>query len=400
MKIRGTSPLSSLGGCWPNPEQELLLQAALFQGERSINAWHLWKTTTKIETRPIDLCSFQLLPLLYQKLKLQGVEDPLVEKFKGVYRLNWYKNQRLFHMMVGLLQFFHQANIKTMILKGAALSFLYYRDHGLRTMADADVLVPTKKVFEAIKMLGCLGWTPKPMPSGGFTDGFLTIRHSQAFQNGAGQEFDLHWHVLLDCCQTGADEDFWEGATEVKIHNVPTFALNPTDQLFHICVHGATWCWIPHLRWISDAMIIIQNLPSEIDWGRLIMQARKRQLVLRLKKTLSYLRDKFDALIPHKVLKDLLDTPVPKREYLEYKYYITQPPTFLSNLVKFWFSNARLTKDAGLLVRIVQFPKYLQYTWGISSFWKVPFYAIFRGMRKLWRTTVWHVNRVDDGLRR
>jgi hypothetical protein len=165
-------------------------------------------------------------------------------------------------------------------------------------------------------------------------------------------------------------------------------------------VHGATWNWIPHLRWISDAMIIIRNLPSEIDWDRLIMQARKRHLVLRLKKTLSYLCDKFDALIPHKVLKELLNTPVSKHEHLEYKYYINQPPTFLSNLAEFWFSNARLTKDDGLLVRIFQFPKYLQYTWGISSPWKVPFYAIFRGMRKLWRTTVWHVTRVDDVLRR
>ena len=110
------------------------MQAALFQGERSIHAWHLWKKGTDIETNTLDLSSFRLLPHVYRNLRDQGLSDPLIEKLKGIYRLHWYKNQRLFHHMTPVLKSFHAAGIKTMILKGAALSLQYYRDYGLRAM--------------------------------------------------------------------------------------------------------------------------------------------------------------------------------------------------------------------------------------------------------------------------
>ena len=59
MRTRGTSLLLPRGGCWPNPEQELLLRAAIFQGERSIHGWHLWKKGTDIETNTLDIRSFR-----------------------------------------------------------------------------------------------------------------------------------------------------------------------------------------------------------------------------------------------------------------------------------------------------------------------------------------------------
>jgi hypothetical protein len=37
----------------------LLLRAAIFQGERSIHGWHLWKKGTDIETNTLDIRSFR-----------------------------------------------------------------------------------------------------------------------------------------------------------------------------------------------------------------------------------------------------------------------------------------------------------------------------------------------------
>jgi len=65
-----------------------------------------------------------------------GVKDPLMVKLKEFYQLTWCENQILFHNMAGLLDRLHNAGIQTMILKGAALLLLYYKDYGLRPMLD------------------------------------------------------------------------------------------------------------------------------------------------------------------------------------------------------------------------------------------------------------------------
>lgn len=67
----------------------------------------------------LTLGSYRLLPLLFHNLHTQGIEDPFLKRFKGVYRNTWYKNQILFHAVTPLLNCFHDADIKTLILKGA-----------------------------------------------------------------------------------------------------------------------------------------------------------------------------------------------------------------------------------------------------------------------------------------
>jgi len=386
MRIQGTSPLAPRGGCWPNTEQELLLQTALFQGERSLDAWNLWKKGTDIETNALDISSFRLLPLVYRSLCDQGLSDSLIEKLKGIYRLHWYKNQRLFHQMTPVLKSFHAAGIKTMILKGVALSLQYYRDFGLRAMDDFDVLVPTRQSLEAITLLKSLGWAPKwDLP-----EEYRPLRHSQPFRGSNNYELDFHWHVLWGNPAIDADEDFWEGAHAINIQDVPTLILNPTDQLLHVCVHGMAWDEVPHVRWVADAMVILKVAKAEINWSRLLMQARKRQLVMHLRETFAYLRDKFDAPISAEILKTLQNTPVSKSEYRVYRYS-TSPPTFLSVLAKLWVTHSRLTGEVGFWKRLRQFSKNLSF-WNMPPLWKVPFHIIFRGARKVGRIMLWRTS--------
>jgi len=69
---------------------------------------------------------------------------------RGIYRKAWSKNQTLFHEMAKVVEYLQHAGIKTMLLKGASLSLLYYKNNGARPMADIDLLVPYKQVSEKI----------------------------------------------------------------------------------------------------------------------------------------------------------------------------------------------------------------------------------------------------------
>lgn len=95
------------GGCWPTPEQKLLLRACLLEGKETTEAWSEWRS--RVDIQVLDRGSLRLLPLLYWNLKRHGVNDPLIDRFKGIYRFSWYKNQMLFQAMEALLASFHPA---------------------------------------------------------------------------------------------------------------------------------------------------------------------------------------------------------------------------------------------------------------------------------------------------
>jgi hypothetical protein len=363
--------------CFPSPQQELLLRAALLRGQDAIEAWKEWKSCVDLEQ--VDLGSHRMLPLLYHNLLTHGIKDPSMGKYKGVYRQTWYKNQILFHAIASLLRSFKGANIQTLTLKGAALTVLYYKDYGLRPMNDFDVLIRMEDALPAIEFLQSLGWEPMYFIP---TEKYISVSHSHGFRSRAGQEFDLHWHLLSQSRgMINSDNDFWEGAIATSIHDVATHALNPTDQLLHICIHGARWNYTPPFRWVADAMSILNAAQSDIDWNRLITQSRKRRLILPLRESLHYLRNLVDAPIPTEILRSINDLPIPKIERIEYRVNMS-PPSRRTAVIDLWCQHSRLIGDKDLSYKLIRFPQFLSRIWG-QSLWKLPFYAMSRVMT--WR---------------
>jgi hypothetical protein len=365
------------GNFWPAPLQELLLRAALLEGEEAAESWKEWRSRVDIgDIEQLDPGSYRLLPLLYHNLKNQCAEDPIMMKLKGVYRLTWYKNQMLFHTITSLLRSFHHAGIDTMVLKGAALTLLCYKDYGLRPMNDFDVLVHTRDVHSAIGVLQELGWNPlKFTPD----DEYISFSYSHGFADKTGREFDLHWHIFSQCRTPDADDDFWEAATFTDFHGVPAYILSPTDQLLHICVHGARWNETPPFRWVADAIMLLNNVPNNIDWNRLTLQADKRHLITPLLETLHYLRDTFKSPVSPELIKNLQAIRVPYPERMEYRIAI-KPLTQWTAALDLWFQHSRLSGHTSLSLRIARFPKFLQKIWGIPL-WRLPFYGLSKIIR-------------------
>jgi len=372
------------GGYWPTRMHELLLKAALLQGDVALDAWNGWMAGVDLDR--LDQGSYRLLPLLYRNLVACGVDDPLLRNLKGIYRMAWYRNQMLFRTAASLLQALHDAGIRTMLLKGLALSLLYYRDYGLRPMYDWDVVVPIGQAQEAIRLMIELGWRPKARsPRVLLRDGFFSVSHSCEFRDDDDHACDLHWHVLDECRYENADDDFWGRAAPVEFFGVRTLALDPTDQLLHVCVHGARWSRVPPVRWVADAAMIL-NSQSMLDWERLVAHVRKRRLVLQMVDTLGYLRDLLDAPVPPLVLQRLCAMPVSTVERMEH-WVKTRPLGRLTgHLLQDWFRNLRTWRsadDAPLRPGFFGLLRYFQLLWGVDHLWQVPFHVVLKGARRL-----------------
>jgi hypothetical protein len=298
------------------PQQELLLKAALLSGEEALDAWRKWQDKIDWEEH-LDQGSFRLLPLIYTNLHKHGVDDPAMGMLRGIYRKAWSKNQTLFHEMAKVVEYLQHAGIKTMLLKGASLWLLYYKNNGARPMADIDVLVPFKQVRQACELLQKAGWT-SPLP---LSELDLTFGHAVQLNNSVNQEFDLHWHPFNSCCDE-YEKDFWDGAIPVKMANVNSLAPNPTNMLFHVIIHGMAWNPVPSIRWVADAITLINSDNFAIDWQQLVDMARKQYLSLRLNNGLQYLYDNFHPSIPPSVMASALNLPASYLEKIEYRFMI------------------------------------------------------------------------------
>jgi hypothetical protein len=368
------------GYVWPTPEQQWMLRAAILPGQAGRDAWQNWIATADIDH--LDAGSFRMIPLLYRNLKRIGIEHELLGRFRGIHHRAWYENQMALHKLSQLLRTFHEADVPTLILKGAALALLYYKDLGLRPMADLDVLVPVNKAADVIGRLRDAGWrSVEALPRRITEDYLLAVKACNMIRNESDPKLDLHWHVFQECLEPESDLDLWERSVPVRCGEVASRALSPADQFLHTCAHAMEWNAIAPMRWVSDAMAVLSAVP-DFDWDRVLHQAGRRRLVLTLQSMLPYLRRLVDAPIPDPVMEQLQNLPVTPIE-LDWMKIRTRG---ISQLTVFDLFKVRagLYKRSALSARFhpaaLGFPLYMQLVWGMDHWWEVP----MRGARTIW----------------
>ncbi|MGB6421651.1 MAG: nucleotidyltransferase family protein [Anaerolineales bacterium] len=367
---------------WPTKTQELLIRAAILSGNEAIDAWQEW--TSIVAINEIDDNSRILLPLLYKNLRNHNINDPSIGIYKREYRTTWFKTNLLYKNAALPLQSFQNAGIRTMLIKGAALTTLYYKDLGLRPKKDVDVLVHPDDASASFDLLEKLGWRPMEKVQKSFENKYLSFSSSRGFENNSGFAFDLNWHLIKLCCEADADDSFWKGAFPIQFQDMPVLVLNPTDQLMHVCFHGMTH--IPMSpKWIADAIMIINYSGSEIDWDRLLAQVQERHIVLHLNDTLAYLHNRLNASIPERVLRKLSSIQISGYEQMEY-HATTGLTKQMGSLPRLWFFYRRHSSPKNNTNSdSISFYQYLRYIWGLEQLWKVPFQFVFKVIKRGWK---------------
>jgi len=377
------TPHSDLGKFNPTPQQELLLQAALLSGNAAVNAWEKWKSIVDIDL--IDYASMQIFPLLYQNLKILEIDDPQINIYKGLFRSSWYENQRLLKTAVDLVTEFQSVGIDCLFLKGTALILEYIKTPGLRPMGDIDILVKPNHVCQAVDYFEKTGWVPTTDYPDLRKEAYFTYHHSVGFANQRDQHVDLHRSLLFPSPIQDSDADFWDGAVQSEIDGLPVLILNPTDMLIHTCIHGLREHNAEIFRWIADAMTILKNKSSQIDWERLIDQTRKRRLVPELSNGLAYLAYLLDAPIPPQVLGAIGNEKVSTFERWEYNYAISDKRP-LGRIPGFWFYYVRcLNPEFYMPIRLKfsGFLSYLQLNWKANNLWELGRLFLTKSMRRI-----------------
>ena len=354
--------------CRPTASQELLLRVCLAADDAAaVEAWQRWCATTDLDA--IDEESFRHLPLAWYRLQGKVAQTRTYEIAKGVYRQAWYRNAMLLRTVAGVLTDFGSAGIESMPLKGTSLASRYFPAPATRPMVDIDLLVPHARVEDAFAVLRSAGWRPvKELPARTLVD----YAHAVSFVREQ-TNLDLHWNALWAQRRAGADAPFWENAVRIHHPGARAWALAPSDELFHACMHGArrsqnaySWAPLPLIRWISDAAMIAHRHP--IDWARIDALAARYHARLQLYDAFLVLR-RFGLAIPDDLLAAWSRVRSPADE-LHYELALApRAPRVFAALPRFRFwkswrmkgyvDGAEPAGPAGAVRRLAGFPPYV-----------------------------------------
>lgn len=334
-------------------DQRLLLVAALGDGDEALAAWRTWRDEVDFER--LEGEAVRLVPLLYRNLARLGVGTRDTVRYASVYRHTWARNRLTFQACAGAVRLFTAQGIDTLLLKGVALTLLHYRDFGVRSMDDVDVLVSPAHAEAAMRVLVAHGWrragaVPREPPDADQR----TMLHGCSFQDPRGRSLDLHWFATADARVPGADRELWTRAVAVDLEGTRTRALAPAELLYTVIAHSFA-SHAAHARWVADATTVVRG--GGVDWPRLIALAGARRMVLPIAHGLRTLAE-LGAPVPAAMLDALQRQRVPTIDRLEYEHRVSENPVTASKvMLAMWTAHRRSSQAQGLGLALA-FPRY------------------------------------------
>ncbi|EBA12647.1 nucleotidyltransferase family protein [Roseobacter sp. CCS2] len=198
----------------------------------------------------------------------------------------------------------HDAGIPFMWTKGTALANELYPKHHLRPSSDLDALVPWESLAALEDLAAKRGWTYK-LGQG------VVARNAR--YHGSEMSWEIDGGIHLDVCwmprlpftfdPLAMNWIFEQGGSQ------DTSYANPTWLLLEAFEHGLCANVVSPIRWVVDALWLINQRGAEIDWQMFFTLTERYQLHCFSKIGLAIL-DAFTDKIPKDVVRAIEAMPV------------------------------------------------------------------------------------------
>jgi hypothetical protein len=220
-----------------------------------------------------------------------------------------------------VLNAFRQEGLAAIPLKGAALLGMLYKDIGLRSMSDVDILVQPENFVTAVTILRQLGFQPCPKDE---YENFTWLEKlpkaywpkELSFHDQHGLVIELHQHLInswfLSAFPLNMDA-IWERSisfasadqsVEISGENLWNRRLSPYDTLAYLCLHLALH-GLQFPQAYLDIDLWIRNLPEPWDWERFLELVNRWQIRSTAYHELSICRDFMETPLPDNLLERL-----------------------------------------------------------------------------------------------
>jgi hypothetical protein len=341
---------------WPDPEERLLLRAAVLGGEPDAPIWdelrrHLPTGANVVAKHP------RLAPLLWTRLNEAKVAWPDEATMKTAYVHTWAANQLRVNRATEAASALEAQGIESLLLKGIAV-LLMYPSLGARPMADIDIIVREKDFDTALQVLATLGWKQ----SFSNTEAERRFGHAGLLTDEGGNELDLHWRLAPDTIVAPQVEEFWRSSSYRDFGPRRAKVPAPTYQLFHCLSHGLRWSKVPSLQWVADASFIVANEESNLEWDRLIDLADLLGRGTVVRQGLRFLSTELGVNVPEGAMRPAATIPRLERREAWFLSHVG-PNSKLGGLPDRWYFYRRVSGRLDSAVGPRGFWHYLRWRW-------------------------------------
>ena len=250
-----------------------------------------------------------LLPTLYLLLEEKGLlgsipERPRAHLFSG-WVLHNNQVQSLLYELKWLKRAFDKAEVKLLLLKGAAYISGNLPAAPGRLISDIDLLVPWEKIQLSEAILGEFGW--KPGEQTPYDERYYRQWMHEIPPLGhsvRGSILDVHHTILPPTAKPKTDpKKLFAKAQEIK---PGIWVLAPTDMVIHSAAHLFHEGEFDHgLRDLLDLDRLLRHFGDADDqfWSFLLSRAEELDLQRPLYYALRYVRHYFHTPVPSSIME-------------------------------------------------------------------------------------------------
>jgi hypothetical protein len=314
---------------------DYLLQLADRHGLQPLLHWHL-----------NEVCAADVPERHVQSLRVA---------FQRVSALNIF----LTHELRRLLSLFAENNITAVPYKGPALALQLYGNVALRQFSDLDIMVHPRDVLSARDLLLAEDYALFPPLTEGQQAVMLRTQCNLPFTRELNRLIvELHWKVSAPHFARPFDTaGFWGRLCDAKLDDINIKLPAPEDLMLALCVHGAKHLW-ERLAWTCDIAGLIESNP-ELNWGRLVAQARDTGSERMLFLGLQLAKNLLDAQLPEEVGKTIVADPAVASLANDVERYLFTPeltPSGIRGYFLFQLRARRRLRDKFNYLRFVATP--------------------------------------------
>jgi hypothetical protein len=250
----------------------------------------------------------ELHPWLYGRLTSDSapitVPAAILQGLRESYLMNGTRNLLLYQDLARVLGALRLAEIPVIVLKGAHLAALVYRDSALRFVGDIDLLVTKAHTRRAAALLRQLGYRL----AAEFEETWFNRPHSTHVPeliNPPRPPVELHWRIHSEQPAEG-ESGLWGRARAAKLGGADTLVLGPEDLVLHLCLHGGSLhLFALGLRLIWDLRVTLDRYAGELNWDLLVALGKAWRAEKCLYLALRLARELAGAPVPPPVLQAL-----------------------------------------------------------------------------------------------
>lgn len=248
-------------------------------------------------------------PLLHQRLfetgKWQLAPDASWQRLGDECRAIAMRKIRAHAELAAILTSLNGAGIQAILLKGAHLGPLIYKNVALREMNDLDIMVRRDHIAESVALVTALGY--EGLREFSVTSDIRTSHHVTRLIKQGVAGVELHWNITAPQTETSIDPaSLWQRAEPIVMHGQDTLGLSPADLVLHLCFHAA----FQHnfefgLRPSLDVAHTIAHSSRQLDWETVRQTAELRGWSRGVALALQLARDFVGAEVPEHVIQEM-----------------------------------------------------------------------------------------------